>query len=45
VLRAANNDQVVELLPPLEVVVPASAVAELAARLDEYRRDRAEEAE
>lgn len=42
VLRAANNDQVVELLPTLEVVVPASAVAELAARLGEYQRDRAE---
>ena len=42
VLRAANNDQVIELLPPLEVVVPAGAIAELAARLGEYQRDRAD---
>lgn len=42
VLRAANNDQLIELLPTLEVVVPAAAVAELAARLGEYQRDRAE---
>jgi hypothetical protein len=42
VLRAANNDQLIELLPTLEVVVPAAAIAELAARLGEYQRDRAE---
>lgn len=42
VLRAVNNDQVIELLPTLEVVVPATAIAELAARLGEYQRDRAE---
>lgn len=44
-LRAANNDQIIELLPTLEVVVPAAAVADLAARLGEYQRDRAEAAE
>ena len=45
VLRAANNEQVIELLPPLEVVVPATAIAELAERLGEYRRDRPDEIE
>lgn len=42
VLRAANNDQVIELLPTLEVVVPATAIAELATRIDEYQRERAD---
>lgn len=42
VLRAANNDQVIELLPTLEAVVPADAVAALAARIAEYQRERAE---
>ncbi|NTU81797.1 MAG: DUF4194 domain-containing protein [Chloroflexales bacterium] len=42
VLRAANNDQVIELLPTLEVVVPAAAIADLAARIGEYRRDQPE---
>jgi hypothetical protein len=45
VLRASNNDQVIELLPTLEVVVPATAIADLAARLGEYRRDRPDEPE
>ena len=39
VLRAANNDQVIELLPTLEVVVPATAIADLVARLGEYQRE------
>ena len=45
VLRAANNDQIMELLPTLEVVVPATAIADLVARLGEYRRDRPDEPE
>lgn len=36
VLRAANHDQLIELLPTLEVVVPATAIAELTERLGEY---------
>jgi len=34
-----------ELLPTLEVVVPATAIADLVARLGEYRRDRPDEPE
>ncbi|MBX0328595.1 DUF4194 domain-containing protein [Oscillochloris sp. ZM17-4] len=45
VLRASNNDQIIELLPTLEVVVPASAVGEVAARLGEYQRARPESPE
>lgn len=43
VLRAVNNDQLIELLPTLEVVVPATAIAEIAARLGEYQRERDDE--
>lgn len=36
--RAGNPDQVIELLPTLEVVVPASEIAVLTERLAEYHR-------
>ena len=36
VLRAGHPDQMIELLPTLEVIVPAAAIAQLADRLREY---------
>lgn len=46
-LRAANTEQLIELLPTLEVVVPANEIAEVAERLATYERGegRADEAE
>ncbi|MGB0384662.1 MAG: DUF4194 domain-containing protein [Ardenticatenaceae bacterium] len=41
-LRASNIDQLIELLPTLEVVVPAHAVDEVASRLQEYDRSRSQ---
>jgi hypothetical protein len=38
VLRSAGQDQLIELLPTLELVVPASSVAALAERLRGYGR-------
>lgn len=43
VLRAGNNDQVIELLPTLEVVVPASEITALVERLTAYDRTRSDE--
>jgi len=40
VLRAANNEQIIELLPALEIVVPASAVSAIAERITQYDRER-----
>ena len=40
-LRAGNVDQLIELLPTLEVIVPATAVDEVANRLQEYDRSQA----
>ena len=37
-LRARNIDQLIELLPTLEVIVPANGVDEVASRLQEYDR-------
>ena len=37
-LRASNVDQLIELLPTLEIIVPATAVDEVASRLQEYDR-------
>lgn len=37
-LRANDPDAVIELLPALEVIVPASGIAALAERLAEYQR-------
>ncbi|MFV9506827.1 MAG: DUF4194 domain-containing protein [Oscillochloridaceae bacterium umkhey_bin13] len=45
VLRATQPDQLIELLPPLEVVVPATAISELAERIAAYRRERGEAGE
>jgi hypothetical protein len=42
-LRARNIDQLIELLPTLEIVVPASAIGEVAHRLEEYNRSRDED--
>lgn len=39
-LRVDNSDQVIELLPPLEVVVPASNAAGVAAQLAEHLNTR-----
>jgi hypothetical protein len=38
VLRSGNSEQLIELLPTLEIVVPAGAIAAVAERLQEYRR-------
>jgi hypothetical protein len=35
-LRASNSEQVIELLPTLEIVVPAGEISAVAARLREY---------
>ena len=42
-LRAANGDQLVELLPALEVIVPAQEIAAIAERLHEYQRPSADD--
>lgn len=39
-IRASQTEQLVELLPALEIVVPAAGIAELAARLQTYERAR-----
>jgi Domain of unknown function (DUF4194) len=44
-LRATDNDQIIELLPTLEVVVPAGAIAEVTAQLRSYDRTQASEGE
>jgi hypothetical protein len=44
-LRAADTDKALELLPALEVVVPAQAIAEVADRLREYQAEPADDAE
>jgi len=41
VLRSANGDKLIELLPTLEVVVPAAEISALAERLREYDRSTA----
>jgi hypothetical protein len=38
-LRAANSDQLIELLPALEIIVPAPDIAAVAERLREYQRE------
>jgi len=42
--RVNNSDQLIELLPTLEAVVPASGIAEIAEKLREYDRSKEEEA-
>jgi hypothetical protein len=42
-LRAANSDQLIELLPALEVIVPAPDIAALAERLRDYQLASAED--
>jgi Domain of unknown function (DUF4194) len=37
-LRTNDGEQLIELLPALEVIVPASAIADIAAKLNEYQR-------
>lgn len=39
-LRASDGDKLIELLPTLEVIVPGSAISEIAERLQEYDRSR-----
>ncbi len=39
-LRANNPDQVIELLPTLEIVVPATAITDIAERIGGYNRDK-----
>jgi hypothetical protein len=39
-LRASESEKLIELLPTLEVVVPGSAISEIAERLQEYDRSR-----
>jgi hypothetical protein len=41
-IRANNGDQQIELLPSLEVIVPASSINELASLLQSYDRNREE---
>lgn len=43
VLRAANNEQIIELLPTLEIIVPASEIGALIERLTAYDRTRTDE--
>jgi hypothetical protein len=38
-LRAANSDQLIELLPALEVIISAPDIAAVAERLREYQRE------
>ena len=45
VLRASNGEQMIELLPTLEIVVPAGEISAVAARLREYERSAAESEE
>jgi hypothetical protein len=42
-LRANNPDQVIELLPTLEVVVPSGPITELAERINAYNRSAGDE--
>jgi hypothetical protein len=42
-LRATNLEQVIELLPILEIIIPATTITTLQERLDEYFRTSAEE--
>lgn len=44
-LRATDNDKLIELLPTLEVVVPGNAISEIAERLREYDRARSSDDE
>jgi hypothetical protein len=37
-LRAANSEQLIELLPVLEMVVPAGEISAIAERIREYDR-------
>ncbi len=41
-LRAGDSERLIELLPTLEVAVPASTIDAIAERLQEYRRDRSD---
>ncbi len=41
-LRAGDSERLIELLPTLEVAVPASKIDAIAERLQEYRRDRSD---
>lgn len=43
-LRAGESDTLIELLPTLEVVVPAAAIDEITERLQEYDRSRGRKA-
>jgi len=40
ILRANNADQVIELLPTLEIVVPTSIISAIAERIATYNRDK-----
>jgi hypothetical protein len=44
-IRAGNTEQLIELLPLLEIIVPAASIAALAERLRSYDRGRGGEAE
>lgn len=44
-LRASNSEQMIELLPTLEIVVPASEISAVAASLREYDRSVMEDEE
>ena len=44
VLHIGSTDQLIELLPTLEMVIPATSVTALAERLREYKRARGDEA-
>ena len=44
-LRSNDGEQLLELLPALEVIMPASAIAAVASRLNEYKRRGTEESE
>ena len=44
-IRAGNTEQLIELLPLLEIIVPAASIAALAERLRGYDRGRGGEAE
>jgi hypothetical protein len=45
VLHASNSEQMIELLPTLEIVVPAGEISAVAARLREYERTSVESEE
>ena len=44
-LRSGNPDQLIELLPTLEVIIPATTITEIADRLREYDRSASSAAE